>query len=81
MHFLPKLYGAYTFSVATVFVFASVLMTYFGVNFFLSGLHSYGITDSHPGFYAIFAAYFLFLLLTAVAYRRRHKGYAAQECQ
>lgn len=81
LHFLPKLYGAYTFSVATVFVFASVLMTYFGVNFFLSGLHSYGITDSHPGFYAIFAAYFLFLLLAAVAYRRRHKGYAAQECQ
>jgi ABC-type transport system involved in cytochrome c biogenesis permease subunit len=30
------------FNWMTVIAFASVLMTYFGVNYFLSGMHSYG---------------------------------------
>ena len=30
------------FNLATVLAFLSVLMTYFGVNYFLIGMHSYG---------------------------------------
>jgi cytochrome c-type biogenesis protein CcsB len=30
------------FNIASVFAFSCVLMTYFGVNYFLSGMHSYG---------------------------------------
>ncbi|MDP2338828.1 MAG: cytochrome c biogenesis protein CcsA [Bacteroidota bacterium] len=42
MRMIPSLTGIYNYTVATVVGFSSVLMTYFGVNYYLSGLHSYG---------------------------------------
>jgi len=42
MRFIPSLKGIYNYTIASVLGFASVLMTYFGVNYYLSGLHSYG---------------------------------------
>jgi cytochrome c-type biogenesis protein CcsB len=42
MRLIPSLKGIYNYTVATVIGFSSVLMTYFGVNYYLSGLHSYG---------------------------------------
>lgn len=42
MRLMPTLKGVFNYTVATVLGFSSVLMTYFGVNYFLSGLHSYG---------------------------------------
>lgn len=41
MRLVPGLRGRFTFNVFSVFAYASILMTYFGVNFYLSGLHSY----------------------------------------
>ena len=41
MHLIPRLNGNFQISVAALLGFASVLMTYFGVNYYLSGLHSY----------------------------------------
>mgnify|MGYP005831031463 CR=1 FL=1 len=38
---VPRLAGEMLFSVAAVLGFGSVLMTYFGVNYYLTGLHSY----------------------------------------
>ncbi len=38
----------YIFNLLSLFAFASVLMTYFGVNYYLSGLHSYGSGDPIP---------------------------------
>jgi hypothetical protein len=32
----------------SLFAFSSVLMTYFGVNYYLSGLHSYAAGDPVP---------------------------------
>jgi hypothetical protein len=34
--------------VATMFAFCSMVMTYFGVNYYLSGLHSYAAGDPVP---------------------------------
>lgn len=48
MRFIPGLRGAYAFNVASLFGWASVLMTYFGVNYYLSGLHSYAAGDPVP---------------------------------
>ncbi len=48
MRFIPGLRGPYAFSVASLFGFASVMMTYFGVNYYLSGLHSYAAGDPVP---------------------------------
>lgn len=48
MRFVPGLRGLYAFNVATLFGWASVAMTYFGVNYYLSGLHSYAAGDPVP---------------------------------
>lgn len=48
MRFIPGLRGMYAFNVASLFGFASVMMTYFGVNYYLSGLHSYAAGDPVP---------------------------------
>lgn len=42
MRLIPSLRGLYNYNVASIISFASVLMTYFGVNYYLTGLHSYG---------------------------------------
>ena len=42
MRLIPPLKGVFNYNVASVLGFASVMMTYFGVNYYLSGLHSYG---------------------------------------
>jgi cytochrome c-type biogenesis protein CcsB len=42
MRFVPGLQSKHTFNLASVIGIYSVLMTYFGVNHLLSGLHSYG---------------------------------------
>lgn len=41
-HFVPKLNNSFAFASMSLIGFASVLMTFFGVNYYLSGLHSYG---------------------------------------
>ncbi len=48
MRFIPGLRGAYAYNVGTLFGWASVIMTYFGVNYYLSGLHSYAAGDPVP---------------------------------
>lgn len=48
MRLIPGLRGVYAFNVATLFGWASVAMTYFGVNYYLSGLHSYAAGDPVP---------------------------------
>ena len=45
MRLIPGLRGRYTFSLWTIIAYASIMMTYFGVNFYLSGLHSYASGD------------------------------------
>ncbi len=44
LHFryIPSMKGAWITSAWTWMIFNSVIMTYFGVNYFLTGLHSYG---------------------------------------
>ncbi len=41
MRLVPGLRGRWLFSFMSVLAFASIMMTYFGVNFYLVGLHSY----------------------------------------
>ena len=45
MRLIPGLRGAWIFNLMSVVAFASILMTYFGVNFYLVGLHSYASGD------------------------------------
>lgn len=45
MRLIPGLRSRYTFNLWSIIAFASVMMTYMGVNFYLSGLHSYASGD------------------------------------
>lgn len=68
--FIPKLRSDFAFSVMTVFALTSVLMTYFGVNYYLSGLHSYGKGDTPPALGIIYVVYGLIIVLTYWTARR-----------
>ena len=48
MRFIPKIKGLFAFNLASIVAYSSIIMTYFGVNFFLSGLHSYAKGDPMP---------------------------------
>ncbi|MCW5520483.1 cytochrome c biogenesis protein CcsA [Aureitalea sp. L0-47] len=45
MRLIPGLKGRWLFNVMAIFAYASIMMTYFGVNFYLTGLHSYASGD------------------------------------
>lgn len=73
MRFIPGLRGMYAFNVASLFGFASVMMTYFGVNYYLSGLHSYAAGDPvpiPPSVYYTAAAFTAVSLLGYFKYRK-----------
>ena len=48
MRLMPGLKSRYIFNLFTVIGFGSIIMTYFGVNYYLSGLHSYAKGDPVP---------------------------------
>jgi len=45
MRFVPALRGIWIYNFMSILAFYSIMMTYFGVNFYLSGLHSYAKGD------------------------------------
>ncbi len=48
MRLIPGLRSKWAFHTAAMFAISSVIMTYFGVNYYLSGLHSYAAGDPVP---------------------------------
>ncbi len=64
MHRIPGLRGRFAFNLATFISYSSVMMTYFGVNYFLGGMHSYA---SGSSFKIPFWSYLLILLLLALS--------------
>jgi cytochrome c-type biogenesis protein CcsB len=48
MRYIPGLRSRFAYNLAAVAGFFSILMTYFGVNYYLSGLHSYAKGDPVP---------------------------------
>ena len=71
MRIVPSLRGLWSFNFASVVAFASILMTYFGVNFYLSGLHSYASGEKviTPNF--VYYAAVLVVILGIVSFIRR----------
>ncbi len=70
VRFIPRFNTPYALSAMSVVGFSSVLMTYLGVNFFFSGMHSYGSGDAPTQLYAIAIVYAALLALCLIAYRR-----------
>ncbi len=72
---IPGLRGKWLFNFLSVVAFASIMMTYFGVNFYLVGLHSYasGAQVITPTF--IYYTVFGVVVLGAVSYWKNKKYY------
>ncbi len=74
MRFRPGLRGPLAYNIATLFGWASVIMTYFGVNYYLSGLHSYAAGDPIPIPSFVYYAVAILTILSVLAYWR-DRGY------
>ncbi len=48
LRLVPKLRGKLTFNIVSLWAIWSIIFTYFGVNYYLSGLHSYAAGDPMP---------------------------------
>ncbi len=70
MRLVPGLRSRWAFHVATMFAFCSMVMTYFGVNYYLSGLHSYAAGDPVPVPAWVYIGLGTMLLLSVVSYFR-----------
>lgn len=70
IRFIPKGDNPYVFASLNVIGFYSILMTYFGVNYYLSGMHSYAAGDPLP--IPVFLYYFVAgtILLILLASRK-----------
>ncbi|MFZ4400559.1 MAG: cytochrome c biogenesis protein CcsA [Bacteroidales bacterium] len=75
MRFIPKLSGKLVFNIASVLGFSSVIMTFVGVNYYLSkGMHSYGAGDT-PIFplWAWGTIFVIFLLIIVASIKEKNK--------
>ena len=73
MRLIPKLRGLFAYNLATIFGLASVIMTYYGVNYYLSGLHSYATGDPVPIPTWVYIVVSFIVLISAIAYWRKRK--------
>lgn len=72
LHLVKRWNNPWLFNLTSVVAFASVLMTFFGVNYFLSGMHSYGQNDNVNG---IFAYLYMALGVVVVLAFLSHRGW------
>jgi len=71
MRFIPALKSVFAYNVASLWAYSTVIMTYFGVNYYLSGLHSYAAGDPVPIPVWVYYAVAGLFVLTVVAARNR----------
>lgn len=75
MRLVPGLRGRFAFNWASVLAFGSILMTYFGVNFYLTGLHSYASGDQIISYKFIIITLVSLLILGYFARKQYIKHY------
>ena len=75
MRLIPGLRSPWLFNLMSILAFASILMTYFGVNFYLVGLHSYASGDKiiTPSF--VYYALVIVAFLGTISYFRAKRLY------
>lgn len=76
LRLVPKLRGKLTFNIVSLWAIWSIIFTYFGVNYYLSGLHSYAAGDPMPvpAWIYITAAGMLGLSMVAYFRNKANKG-------
>ncbi|WP_121626714.1 cytochrome c biogenesis protein CcsA [Poseidonibacter antarcticus] len=71
LRFIKSLATPFVFAVASLLTFSSILMTYFGVNFYLAGMHSYATGDPVPIPTWVYYLVTLVFVTIALAYKNR----------
>jgi len=82
MRLVPGLRTRFAFNWAAILAYGSILMTYFGVNFYLSGMHSYASGDQIISYKFIVIAlviWFIIGLLANYKFKRYYKKGKAQK--
>jgi len=79
MRLVPGLRGRWLFNWMTISAFGSILFTYFGVNFVLSGLHSYATGDAVLGLPFVISATLIWLGYGALSYWRYQIHYKSKK--
>lgn len=69
LHLVKKWSNPWLFNLLSVFAFASVLMTFLGVNYFLSGMHSYGQTEGISSVFFYIGIGFILLAVLGILAR------------
>ena len=73
MRLIPGLKSNFAFTVASILSFGSIIMTYFGVNFYLAGLHSYAKDDQEISVVFISITLAIIFILSLLAYPKYKK--------
>ncbi len=68
--FIPGFKGMFAMNVAALWGYSTIIMTFFGVNFYLSGLHSYAQGDPVPIPTWIPVTVFVLFVITVLSYLR-----------
>ena len=71
LRFVKALATPFVFAIASLLTFSSILMTYFGVNFYLAGMHSYATGDPVPIPTWVYYLLTLIFVTIILAYRNR----------
>ncbi len=73
MRLIPKINGLFAFNVSTLFGWGTVIMTYYGVNYYLSGLHSYAAGDPIPMPQWVYYVVSSLIIISLMAYWKKRK--------
>ncbi len=73
MRLIPGLKGTYAFNFAALISFSSVLMTFFGVNYYLSGMHSYAGGEAAPLPTFVYYSVIMVAVISIWAYVKENK--------
>ena len=74
LHLVKRWNNLWLFNLSSVLAFASVLMTFFGVNYFLSGMHSYGQNDNIHGIFIYLYGSLAIIIVLALFSRMKWKS-------
>lgn len=68
---IPSLCNQYNFALASMFAYWSIIMTYFGVNYFLVGLHSYAAGEATKIPNYVYYSVLLMVILAIISFFKR----------
>ena len=71
LRFIKAIYSEFNYAVISLLSFTSVLMTYFGVNYYLAGMHSYAKGDPVPIPDFVPVSYSILAIVILLAFRNR----------